>query len=314
MKESDFYAGAYGADSEDAVFDVLLNNLKPGNMAWNYFVDWDKVLKNADNLKSDLEILNSLIGRDDFDEAFRALVQKHPSIVQTLPALAVRVGSGTDVFEILADYEKGSLLFERYDFTKYDENDIDKYLSFLEGTGIKKMLKEEKIHDLNDYMVGVEAGLDSNTRKNRSGIIMENIVEIFVGDFCKKNSYAYIKEAGTNSVKEAFGYDVPMDRQNRRYDFVVNDGKGPIAFEVNFYNSKSGSKLKATAGEYTGLHALLRKNGIRFVWVTDGPGWLSAKAGLREAFHAMDYIFNLDMLENGVLAHEFGVSGVGGGR
>ena len=35
-------------------------------------------------------------------------------------------------------------------------------------------------------MFGVEAGLDSNARKNRGGKSMENIVETFVKNICEK--------------------------------------------------------------------------------------------------------------------------------
>ena len=37
-----------------------------------------------------------------------------------------------------------------------------------------------------DYTIGVEAGLDSNARKNRGGTSMENIVEVFIKDICDK--------------------------------------------------------------------------------------------------------------------------------
>lgn len=305
MKNLDSYNSIYGVRDEASVFDLFLRNLKPGNMLWDYFVNWNKVLKNVDDIEVDLNILNYLIGKKNFDTAFRMLVKKNPSIIKTLPALAVRAGTGITEFDILVDYKDGKLKFEKYDFSKYNENDINKYIAFLEGTGIKDLLQSKKIKNLVDYMIGVEAGLDSNARKNRAGTAMEEIVEAFIKDLCKEKEYKYIKEANADAIKKEFGYDVPMSRQNRRYDFVVDTGNDPVIFEVNFYNSKSGSKLKATAGEYVGLYTLLKKNDIKFVWITDGPGWLSVKAGLREAFHKIEYVFNLHSLEQGVLLKEF---------
>jgi type II restriction enzyme len=49
-----------------------------------------------------------------------------------------------------------------------------------------------------DYMIGVEAGIDSNGRKNRSGQAMENIVDIFIDDFCAKKGYLCLKGGSTN--------------------------------------------------------------------------------------------------------------------
>ena len=63
--------------------------------------------------------------------------------------------------------------------------------------------------------------------------------------------------------------------------------------------------MKAVAGEYIGMYNVLKEKGIRFVWITDGPGWLSVKAGFKEAFREVDYLFNLHMLEQGVLVEEF---------
>ena len=305
MKDLDFYNNTLGVTDERSVFNLFLEKLKPSNMVWEYFVNWDKVFKNIEDIEVELNTLNYLIGKKNFETSFRTLVKKSPDIVKVLPALAVRAGEGLYTFDILVDYKTGKLSFEKYDFTKYNPNDVDKYISFLEGTGVKNLLQNKKIKNLVDYMIGVEAGLDSNARKNRAGAAMEDIVEIYIRDFCDKKGYTYEKEANAKIIKEKFGYDIPMDEQNKRYDFVVDTRKNPIIFEVNFYNSKGGSKLKATAGEYIGLHTVLKNKNIPFIWVTDGPGWHSVKAGLSEAFRDIDYVFNLYSLEHGVLIKEF---------
>ena len=305
MKKLDFYIATYQVSSKKDIFALFLKTLKPGNMMWNHFINWDKVFKNVSEIEKDLNILNRLTGKDNFDKMFSAIIKKHPSVVKILPALAVRVGIGTNKFDILTNYNHRKLFFEEYDFTEFNEKDIKKYLTFVEKTGIKKILQDKKVKNLVDYMIGVEAGLDSNARKNRAGDAMENIVDRFIQNFCKKKGYKYIKEANAGTIKKEFGYNIPINKQNRRYDFVVDDGKRPIVFEVNFYNSKGGSKLKATAGEYIGLHALLKKSKVPFIWITDGPGWGSVGAGLSEAFDSIDYIFNIDMLEKGILTKAF---------
>ena len=305
MKDLNFYDNTFNVKDEESIFSLFLKNLKPSNMPWKYFVNWDKVFENISGIEVELNTLNYLIGKKDFEASFYTLIKKNPDIVKVLPALAVRAGESLSKFDILVDYKNGKLKFEKYDFTEYRSEDIDKYIMFLDGVGIKDLLQNKRIKNLVDYMIGVEAGLDSNARKNRAGTAMEEIVEVFIKDFCKKSGYRYEKEVNAKAIKEKLGYNIPKDRQDRRYDFVVDTGSEPIIFEVNFYNSKGGSKLKATVGEYIGLHTDLKKKKIPFVWVTDGPGWRSVKAGLREAFYKMDYIFNLHSLEKGVLLKEF---------
>ena len=148
-------------------------------------------------------------------------------------------------------------------------------------------------------MIGVEAGLDSNGRKNRGGHSMEAIIDSFIKGHCTLKGYEYLKEANASKIYEKWGITVPVDKSSRRYDFVVNNGHEIVLFETNFYGG-GGSKLKSTAGEYVNLYNKLN-NQFKFVWITDGAGWLSTKRPLRETFNNNDYVFSLDMLEKGIL-------------
>lgn len=148
-------------------------------------------------------------------------------------------------------------------------------------------------------MIGVEAGLDSDGRKNRGGHAMEDIVEAFIADLCNKKKYRYLKEANSEKIKQEFGYDVPVDKSSRRYDFVIDNGKELYIVETNFYGG-GGSKLKSTAGEYRNLFDVLSGK-YKFIWITDGHGWKTTARPLRETFDHNDYLFNLTMLEKGIL-------------
>jgi len=148
-------------------------------------------------------------------------------------------------------------------------------------------------------MIGVEAGLDSNGRKNRGGHAMEDIVETFIVDLCNKKKFRYLKEANSEKTKQEFGYNVPVDKSSRRYDFVIDNGKELFIFETNFYGG-GGSKLKSTAGEYRNLFDVLDGK-YKFIWITDGLGWKKTTKPLRETFNHNDYLFSLTMLEKGIL-------------
>lgn len=148
-------------------------------------------------------------------------------------------------------------------------------------------------------MIGVEAGLDSNARKNRGGHAMEEIVTVFISDLCKRKGYKHIREADAKKIKAELGYTVPVDKSSRRYDFAIDNKKELFLVETNFYGG-GGSKLKSTAGEYRNLFDVL-KGEHNFIWITDGFGWKTTIRTLRETFDHNDYLFNLSMLEKGIL-------------
>ncbi len=301
MASLSVYKGALGIDSADEVFEHLISTLKPSNRLWSYFVNWDKVFNNTREIEVHLNTLNYLIGKSDFDKEFEHLLSTVPGIAKALPALVVRDGNNTKNFKILVDYSRKQLTYDDFDFDKENPSskDIEKYLTFITKTGLKELLTSRKIKNLVDYMIGVEAGLDSNGRKNRGGKTMENIVEAFVQDLCDKNGYRYLKEANSKIIAEKFSYDVPVDKSSRRYDFVVDSGNELIIIETNFYGG-GGTKLKSTAGEYRSLFDLLSGK-YKFVWITDGLGWKSTALPLRETFDHNEYIFNLNMLEKNIL-------------
>ena len=301
MKYLKDYKEFLGCNDNDETFDYFIRTLKPSTIVWSYFVNWEKVFDNVKDIEIGLNILNYLVGKDDFDEEFKVLLRRQPGISKIIPALVVRDGDNTKKFKILVDYKHKKLVYEDYNFDldKLTEEDIKKCLTFVKETGLKNLLVGKKIKNLVDYMVGVEAGLDSNGRKNRGGTIMEDIVECFIQDICHRNKLEYLKEASADRIRDKFRVGVPVDKSSRRYDFVIGNNKEIFIIEVNFY-SGGGSKLKATAGEYRDLYNIL-KGKHKFIWITDGDGWKSTARPLRETFDHNDYLLNLDMVEKSIL-------------
>ena len=247
--------------------------------------------------------MNYLIGKDNFDDEFRFLLKENPRIAEVLPALIVRDGSNSKTYKILIDYKKKKLTYEDYDFSKkhITDEDIERYLTFVKETGLKQLISSKKIKKFVDYMIGVEAGLDSNGRKNRSGQAMEDIVEVFITDICKKNGLAFLKEANAEKIKAEWGYIVPVDKTSRRYDFVINSNKKLFVIETNFYGGEARN-LNQRPANIENLYDIL-KGKYDFIWITDGFGWKSTNRPLRELFDHNDYLINLNMLENGILEY-----------
>lgn len=306
MKKLDFYQQHYKTLDEEKLFELFLDNLKPSNMNFNYFVDWNKVNDVIKDIEPELNLLNCLIGKSDFDNQLHNLLASYPKLIKVLPMLAVRINKDKkdlQQFTILVDYSQKILKFRDYDFDEYRSENFGKYVEFLDRTGIKALLKEKRIKSLVDYMLGVEAGLNSNARKNRSGLMMESICEVFIKDWCQSKDYEFITQATPKRIFEEFELTLPPSiKPRRRYDFAVRTSQKIYLIEVNFYNS-TGSKLDKVVADHEQQYDLLKtSNQINFLWITDGLGWHKSKESLQEAFGKIDYVFNLKMLENNILS------------
>jgi len=289
-----------GCSSDDQIFDYLTKNLKESITTWNYFVEWTKVFSNVKELEVSLNILNYLIGKDDFEKECAFILKKHPDVQLVFPIL---IACRDRDFSILTSSKNAKLVYEHYSFnnkTSLSDNKIKQIIKFAKGTGVADLFTCKKIKNVIDFVIGVEVGLDSNGRKNRGGTQMEEIVESFLVEICQKNSFRYVPNANATLVKTKLGKHIPFDKSSRRYDFVVDVGQQTFVIETNFYGG-GGSKLKATAGEYKVLFDSLKKSGHPFIWITDGEGWASTERPLRETFDHIDYVLNLAMVESGLL-------------
>jgi len=302
MKYSGIFKETIGCNNPDEVFEYLIGSLKKTITRWDYFVNWSKVMGNIKNFEIDLNILNYLIGKENIEEEFKALLKLQPSISAVIPAL---VACRQKDFQILTSFEHGEFVYKSYSF-KYakgkqlTDDEIARIVEFANGMGLLELFKSKKIKNCVDYLIGVEVGLDSNGRKNRGGKMMEDVVEFYVKDICDRMGYEYLKEATAPKVKEKWGKTMTVDKSSRRVDFAVFNGKDLFLIEANFYTG-GGSKLKATAGEYQTMFDYWIKDGHKFIWITDGEGWKTTKRSLEETFIHIDYTMNLDMVAKGLL-------------
>jgi type II restriction enzyme len=292
-----------GVQSDDELFEYIVKTLKiKGVTLWDYFVNWEKVYKNIKPLEKELNLLNYLIGKEDIHTELTKLILEYPKIVNAIPLLlAIR-------FKKKAD-QKINILIDPINF-KYDLFDLsiinpnkkeaENIATFFIKTGLGELVKDKKIKNLVDYATGVEVGLDSNGRKNRGGHQMENLVEYYIKDVCNEMNLSYLKEATAKTIKKIWNIDIQVDKSSRRIDYVINNNGKLFFFEVNFYGG-GGSKLKSTATEYVKMNEYWNAQGIEFVWITDGAGWLNTQKPLREYFDRAEYLLNLEMLKNGIL-------------
>jgi len=287
-------------EKNDETFNYLLSTLKDSIKGWDYFVNWNKVNTNIKNIEIQLNLMNYLIGKENIYDEVIYLIKQYPHIISVIPIL---VACREKNFEVITSDETNMVTSKKYIFNDYenlDDKKIHDIVDFMSKTQILELFSNKTIKNIVDYVFGVEVGLDSNGRKNRSGHAMEDIVEKFIAKKCKETGFTYMKEATPSIIKREWGYDVTVDKSARRFDFVINTGSKLYLIETNYY-SGGGSKLKATAGEYKTLYDIATKDGHEFVWITDGKGWLTARRPLEETFYHNKYIINLTMLEQGIL-------------
>ena len=281
-------------------FNFWLSGFRDSIADYGYYIDFEKVYRNADKIKVELNILNSLIGSKNIESDFEDLVNKYPEVLKCIPLLlAVREN------EIYAIDSNGEFT---YNFKKPNFS-VEQYKIFMRKTGLFDLIENHIVNNLVDYATGVETGLDSNGRKNRGGHLMENLVESFIqkSGFIKDDTY--FKEMYIHQITDKWNIDLSavsnQGKTEKRFDFVVKTPNMIYGIETNFYGS-GGSKLNETARSYKTLALETDTiDGFTFVWFTDGKGWTSARHNLEETFDVMEHIYNINDMESGIITEVF---------
>ncbi len=290
-------------------FDDMLKSLKKTITPSDFFVDYYKVYVNIKDYELHLNILNTLIGKDDIEKEFVDIVNQYPEVMKSIPIL---LATHEHKFKIInvptvkllenisnKEFEIFEEKYICYDFEKIN-HPIEDYATFLRLSGLLTLLKDKKIKNLVDYAIGIEVGLDSNSRKNRSGQIMEDIVE----EFLKMSHIDYKKQMKYEDIDKLYGTNFCLiGKATKKFDFVYRskETNDLIVMEVNYYGTQ-GSKPNETVKSYIELNNQIKQfNGVKFVWITDGNGWNSSKRNLEDAYDNIEHLYTLYDLENKIL-------------
>lgn len=263
-------------------FNTFMSQLKETNQTLDFFCDFEKISQNVKNIEISLNMLNYLIGKPNIAEAVRDIWQRDKTAFNVMDILiAVRDDGKKMVIDSLGNCVLLKSLFAS----------PEGVIEYLNETGLTNLFQSNRIKDLVDYVFGIETGLDSNARKNRSGHIMEDTVE----EILKNNGVSYRKEVYSSEyplLADALGDD------EKRFDFVIETDDKVYLIEVNFY-SGGGSKLNEVARSYSDIAPKINAiERFEFVWITDGIGWKSARNKLQEAFNIIPSIYNLTTIQD----------------
>lgn len=258
-------------------FDLFMSQLRETNATLDFYCDFPKITRNVAEIEISLNTLNYLIGKDDLRAAVEALWNRDKRVFEVMDIL-------------IATRKKDDKKYIDYDGSMHSVHSlfrsVDGVMKFIEETGFDRVLKNKDVKDLVDYVFGVETGLDTNARKNRSG----DITETLVARILDNAGIAYREQV---SSKEFPAIAAVLGADQKVFDFAIKAEGKTYLIEVNFY-SGGGSKLNEVARSYTDVAPKVNGvSGFEFVWITDGIGWNSARNKLEEAFAAIPSIYNL---------------------
>lgn len=261
-------------------FNKFMSQLSETNATLDFYSDFNKIRNNVNEIALSLNSLNFLLGKENLREAVTMLWNRDKKAF--------------DVLDIL-------IATRRKDKKKFIDNDgkpylisslftsIDGVMKFLEETGLSEVFMRKDVKDLVDYVFGVETGLDTNARKNRSGDITETLLHRILNN----NGIAHRMEVYSSEFPEI---KAVLGEDEKRFDFVIKTKKRTFLIELNFY-SGGGSKLNEVARAYRELAPIVNGvKGYEFVWITDGEGWNSAKNKLAEAYNDIPRMYNFTTL------------------
>lgn len=277
-------------------FNKWLSEFRESISNYKYYIDFEKVFRNVDKIKVELNILNSLIGSKNIKEDFKNIISKYPETIKCIPILLAVRSSEIYAIDFEGEY--------KYNFKNLNYS-LEQYEIFMEKTGLFELIKNKIINNLLDYVTGVETGLDSNGRKNRGGHLMEDLVESFIYKAGFKKDETYFKEMYISQIQKKWGVDLSSvsntGKTEKRFDFVIKTKKQIYVIETNFYAS-SGSKLNETARSYKTITKEIEEiDDVTFIWFTDGIGWKNAKNNLEETFDVLEHLYNINDLENDII-------------
>jgi len=208
--------------------------------------------------------------------------------------------------KVIKDFLDGNNDIVEYEFKKRDLSDqeINGLLYFFSKTGLKRFFEELSNRSLQDYLTGVEVGMDTHARKNRSGDAMELALKPIIEQINAKNGnkFTILFQKKFGYLEKTFGIQVLSSIKNRKADFIIlkDNNRKIINVEVNFY-SGTGSKPQEIVDAYINRQSELDANGFHFIWVTDGDGWKGQKNQITKGFEEVKYLLNLHFVRKGLL-------------
>jgi len=254
----ELYRQFYDVSSIEDLVKLFQEGLVVTNRTADFFVDWEKVKRHVDDIKIELSLWNSLIGSSDIESDFIHLIKAYPEVIKTIPILAAIRDREFPVIIDFFDIEKG---IKEMDFNKnrsfITESETRDYVNFGRNAGI--FLLFDYIKNFYDYVLGVEVGMDTHARKNRSGKAMELLLKPIVEESANRLGCNVLFQNKFKSV--APWGKVPHFLANRKSDFIIYSDTKLVNIEVNYIQEQDRSRRRSSTPISTGITSLFQTIG-----------------------------------------------------
>lgn len=235
-----------------------------------WYVDFDKIRQQITNYAPQIKALQKVIRAPDLKNVLLLLIQKDPLILEVLLLL---IAQRWNKFVLREQWHLSS----KRPPTSAQWNEL---FAFLEKTQLVKILRDKTIQQLFDYLFGIEVGMNTNARKNRTGVLMEAKVDKVLQTKLQNQDIVWYQTQ--TKVTKIFSADFPsltslsLAIKTKVFDFIFEKNNTIYLVEVNCYNV-AGSKINETIRAYQKFNDQInqQQSRFRFIWITDGLHWFN---------------------------------------
>ena len=138
-------------------FNELMLSLKKSITPADFFVDFPKVYVNIKEYELHLNILNTLIGKENIEEEFADLIRQYPEVMRSIPILLATHEHKFNIInaptvDMLKSIKDKNFKFLEEKFICYDfeaiDHPIEDYAEFLKSSGLFDLISNRNIKNL----------------------------------------------------------------------------------------------------------------------------------------------------------------------
>ncbi len=271
----------------------FLKTLEETNIELNDLIDIEKIIKIIDELQIKLNTLNYIISSNqiELNKKIEKLFISQPEVFLVLPYLVAiskdKIKKNNFLFRINNEIQNLSNFL----------NSPKSIISFLELSGLSRLILDGKIKNFVDFLTGIEIGLDTNARKNRIGFKNEKEIDNIITNAFSKYQYISIDR---QLILEEFKNKVFL--KNKKIDFVLTNhlNNKKVIIETSYYNS-SGSKIIETAKSFEKLNQIISEiQNYYFLWIADGTGINLTSSFITKNSEQFNFISNKNNFVNSI--------------
>lgn len=280
-------------------FEFILNNLKETINNYSWITEYEKCLSNVENQMYYVPMVEKLLQSSNFKRDFEVMFSIDKKFMVIFKMLLSLRNKEMWFCDLKKDNTKIYFENKKFDLLNFEGNWED-YYDLIEKSGLLSFLRKIENLELSSILYGIECGLDSNARKNRTGTKMEEVIGDYLEFYKDKYDFKFNSQVKLSNILSKTSYFNFLNEnflKDKVFDFVIEKENTFWLIECNFF-STSGSKLDSIVGAYKDLNEIIKQfKNINFVWITDGKGWLKTKNSFKEAYDSIEYFYTIYDLE-----------------